>query len=85
MKPRTLLLLTPALCLGCLGLPKQAPKAAAPAVTAQKPKSPAPVLPEQVNDKNARQKLEALRDELDRATQEAYDKPKDEAQVSKAK
>ena len=84
MKTRTLLLLTPALCLGCLGLPKPPRLAATPTVTAQKPRTP-PVLPEQINDKNARQKLEALQDELDRATQEAYDKPKDVAQISKAK
>ena len=84
MKPRTLLLLTPALCLGCLGVPKSAPKASAPPVTAQKPQTPL-VLPEQVNDRNARQKLEALQEELDRATQETYDKPKDTTQVSKAK
>ncbi|MCS6851830.1 MAG: hypothetical protein NZ700_11755 [Gemmataceae bacterium] len=56
--------------VGCSGLPRRpAPAAAAPppAPTATKPSSPqVPVSAEQITETNARQKAEALRQELDR-------------------
>lgn len=82
MKTRTLLLLVPSLCLGCLQFPKPATKPQA-AVAVQKPRTPQ-VSPEQISERNARQKLQALQDELDQATQEAHDKPQ-EPQLTKAK
>ncbi len=85
MKTRTLLMLVPAFCLGCLHAPKVAKPQAAPPVTVAKPRTPAVVSPEQVSERNARQKLQALQDELDRATQEAYEKPQEQPQLTKIK
>jgi hypothetical protein len=54
---------------GCLNLPteKEAHSAAKPAAEVTGPPAPPPVDPEQVTEANARQVLEALRAELDRA------------------
>ena len=78
MRTMCCLLLVLGSSAGCLTFPKPAPKQAAPVVTAQKPRIP-PVTAEQVNQTNAQAKLEALREELDRATREVTDKPVQEA------
>ncbi len=64
----TLILALALTVTGCVELPKTAemkapPKEAKPAAVVDAP----PVLPEQVEDGNARQALDALRDELNRA------------------
>ena len=87
MKTRSLLLFFPVLCLGCLQTPKTVAKPQADAFTVQKPRTLPPVTPEQISERNARPKLQALQDELDRATQEAYEKPQEQQQpqLTKAK
>jgi hypothetical protein len=66
-----LLLVLAAAGPGCLNLPAtpEAPKAK-PAAEQAGPPAPAPVDPEQVTEANARQMLEALRAELERASAE---------------
>lgn len=66
-----LLLLLAAAGPGCLNLPPtpEAPKNK-PAAREMGPPAPPPVEPEQVNENNARQMLEALRIELERAAAE---------------
>jgi hypothetical protein len=84
MKTRTLLFLLPALCLGCLQTPKTAAKPPAPTTTAQTPRAPG-VRADQVNERNARASADALQAELDRASQDVYDKPQPQVQVTQAK
>jgi hypothetical protein len=73
MKRTGILLLALALtAAGCVELPKWTETKPPPAkdTTPLVPITPPPVRPEQVNDANALQMLNALRDELDRAGNE---------------
>lgn len=67
MKKGSTLLLLATLTVGCVELPVTNHNVAKPVEPPKVTRAPAPVMPEQVNEANARSKAQALRDELDRA------------------